>query len=347
MRHGHGRLALAVDISLGTTAFNDAARCLKRYEYRWVDLLVPKPKDVRPALRKGVWIHRALQLHDEGQPWLEELDRMYRWAIEQGVEAESVAQDYADIKALIEDYIAYWRGNEEAPGPYHTEATELALAWHPRNDGIELTSTLDCIKRDKQGRLWIWERKSTQDIPDSDWRGVDPQTMLQYIIARANGYEVAGVVFDYILTSVGAQLRVTKAGALYKGDEERHTRMRYWAPVEAELRYKGATEEYIADMRGRVVNEGRWFQRYFAFRPDDNAMLTLRDVAAALRQIKDAREKNYYPRAMNLLDCRLFCPYSKLCFHEYQIGRKSDVYREEYTTPSTDDLYAMGRSDYR
>src|SRR5262245_55236878 len=243
-----------MDISLSTTAFNDAARCLKRYEYRWVDKLVPKPRDVRPALRRGVWIHRCLQLADQGEVWQLELQTMLHWAIEHGVpEAEAVDLAH-ECNELVLDYQAYWQGHEESPGPWTTEATEAPVCWEPK-PGIRLTSTIDSLKRDKNGRLWIWERKTTQDIPDSDWRTVDPQAMLQYIEARAQGHDVAGIVFDYISTRPGARLRVTKNGGLYSGDEHRSTRMRYWAPVEDELRRKGAAESYINEMRSRVVSE--------------------------------------------------------------------------------------------
>jgi hypothetical protein len=335
-----------LDISLSTTAFNDAARCLKRYEYRWVDNIVPKPRDVRPALRRGVWIHRCLQLLDQGEVWQTELARMGDWAMEHDVPEEDTLALMREVYELVQDYQAYWAGHEESPGPWTTDSTEVPVEWCPR-PGTRLTSTIDSLKRDRTGRLWIWERKTTQDIPDSDWRTVDPQTMLQYIEARAQGHDVAGIVFDYISTRPGPKLRVTKGGSLYSGDENRSTRARHWATTEQELRAKGAAESYINEMRSRIVSDAEWFQRYFTFRPDDNARLTLHDVASVLRQIQFAREKSYYPRAINILDCRLFCPYAKLCMHEYQTGRKSEVYREEYMTPSTDDIFAMGRTDYQ
>lgn len=332
-----------MEISLSTTGFNDAARCLKRYEYRWVDRLVLKPKDVRPAMRRGTWIHRCLQLVDEGQDWRGELANMAGWAIDNYVEPEQVRELVVEVGDLVADYIAYWAGHEEPPGPYETVETEYTVKWCPK-PGIELTSKIDCIKRDRNGRLWIWERKTTSQIPDSDWRGVDPQTMLQYIEARANGLDVAGIMFDYVVTEPGAKLRVTQKGQLYKGDEDRATRLRQWIPVEDELRQRGASEEYIAEMRVRTVSEGQFFQRYPVFRPDENARQTLADVAAVLRSINDAQAKAHYPRSIAVTDCRLFCSYGKLCMHEYALGRKSEVYREEYTTAATDEVYSEGRS---
>lgn len=332
-----------MDITLSTSAFNDAARCLKRYEYRWVEGLVPRPKDVRPVLRRGVWIHRCLQLADEGKDWLVELGLMWQWAIEQDVDQADADQMYAEVQALCEDYVAYWAGHEEAPGPWTTEATEIALEWEPR-PGTVLKATIDCLKRDSQGRLWIWERKSTQDIPDSDWRTADPQTMLQYMIARANGMPVAGIMFDYVSTRPGRVPRVTQQGRLHKSDETMQTRGRFFAEAEATMRKASQGDTYINLLRERIVSDAAWFQRYPAFRPDDNAVLTLRDVAQMLRHIGAAREKDYYARSLSVLDCRLFCPYGKLCMAEYQLGRKSEAHREEYVTLSNDDNWMMGRT---
>ena len=334
-----------MDIALSTTGFADAARCLKRYEYRWVEGLVLKPRDVRPAMRRGIWIHRALQLADQGEIWQLELQRMAQWAVEHDVPAEESQALFDECFELVSDYLAYWQGHEESPGPWTTEGTEVSVSWEPR-PGTVLTSTIDCLKRDKQGRLWIWERKTTSEIPDSDWRCVDPQTMLQYIEARNSGLDVSGIVFDYILTRPAPKLRVTKLGGLYSGDEKRSTRMRQWSPVEQELRKKGAAESYINQVRSQVVSDGEWFQRYYTLRPDDNARITLHDVATILKHLQHARDKQYYARSINLLDCRMFCPYGKLCFREYQLGRTSMALREEYTTERTDDLYSEGRSDW-
>lgn len=332
-----------MDISLSTSAFNDAARCLKRYEYRWVEGLVPKPKDVRPVLRRGVWIHRCLELADQGLEWRGEVSNLARWAIDHEVDHQQVEDLSQETTELVEDYLAYWSGHEEAPGPWTTEATEMSVEWSPR-PGLTLSATIDCLKRDAQNRLWIWERKSTQEIPDSDWRTIDPQTMLQFLYARQMGFDVAGIVFDYICTRPGRVPRVTQQGRLYQSDEGMSTRARHFAVAEEQMRKKGQGDYYINEWRSRIVADGQWFQRYVTLRPDDNAVATLKDVAQVTRYIKAATEAGYFPRSINVLDCRLFCPYGKLCMQEYRLGHPSTAYRDEFVTASTQDNWDMGRS---
>lgn len=278
-----------------------------------------------------------------GDPWEPELELMWAWAIEQGIDAEEASTMSAEVRHLVEDYLAYWAGHEEAPGPWTTENTEVKVEWEVR-PGTTLTATIDRLAKDRDGKLWVFERKSTQDIPDSDWRTVDPQTMLQFMLARHMGLEVSGIVFDYICTRPGRVPRITQQGRLYQSDENMATRGRYFAEAENLMRKLHQPEEYINGWRARLVSDGQWFQRYVTMRPDDNGMLTLKDVAQTLRHIAAAQSADYYPRSINLLDCRLFCPYGKLCMAEYQLGHESQARREEYLTLSNEDNWMMGRT---
>jgi hypothetical protein len=168
--------------------------------------------------------------------------------------------------------------------------------------------------------------------------------MLQFAIARHMGLPVSGIVFDYVCTRPGREPRVKADGHLYAQDEQMATRSRYWARAEQHMQSRGCGQRYLDEMRARIVADGQWFQRYVTLRPDDNAMLTLQDVAQILRHIAAAEDKGYYPRSVNVLDCRLFCPYGKVCMAEYQLGHKSEARREEFVVLSNTDNWMMGRT---
>jgi hypothetical protein len=63
-----------------------------------------------------------------------------------------------------------------------------------------------------------------------------------------------------------------------------------------------------------------------------------------MQHILKARETGYWPRSFNILTCRLFCPYGKLCLTEYASGRPSMVTREELYVIENDDIRSEGRS---
>src|SRR5437870_1573197 len=147
-------------ITLSTTQFNAAARCLKRYEYRHVLNLIPRPRDVRPTMRRGTWIHRCLELHDLGVvDWRDELLRMRDWAINNGVDEDKARLTSDETATLVEDYISFWGQREsDDGGPFETVATEIKLEYEPV-PGRKISATLDRIVKDRKGRLWVWERK--------------------------------------------------------------------------------------------------------------------------------------------------------------------------------------------
>src|SRR5258708_23715953 len=167
-------------LELSTTAYNDAALCMQRYDYRWNQHLVLRPSEVRSTMRRGTWIHRCLELIDLGQPWQPELSRMADWAIEHEVPEEKIALLTYEVQSIVTDYVSWWSGHEEDPGPYTTIDTEAPLNWAP-TPTRKIKATLDRIVKDRKGRVWIWERKSTGEIPDQTWRAVDPQTLFQYV----------------------------------------------------------------------------------------------------------------------------------------------------------------------
>jgi hypothetical protein len=337
-----------VDLSLSSSAYRDASNCLKRYEYRWLDNLVPAPKDQAPALRRGIWLHRTLEMFDRGQDWADELARMADWAVNQGVDDQKVAELAAEVSDITRQYIAFW-GERWQENQWFTEDTERVVEYSP-TPGVRLTATIDVLKRDKLGRLWIWERKTLAEIPDSDWRCVDPQTMLQVVLLRTQE-PVIGVVFDYVCTKSPPKLRVKKGGLVYAGDDERQTTALRLAEALPEIRAKWAPnldfdspEAYVAWLHGRVVADGLWFQRYPTLRDNDHLVENMRDVADTVRNVLAAERRDHYPRAWNNFTCPRFCPYIKLCANEYQIGRQNPVMRETNFVQATQDQWDQGRS---
>lgn len=343
-------------IVLSTTAFNDAAFCLKKYEYRHVDKLIPRPRDVSPKMRRGTWIHRALQLHDLGLPWIEELERMYEWARNHDVPEPTELFD--NCRWLVEDYIAFWQGHDKKEGgPFTTLATEEKVEFTPV-PGRTITATIDRIVKDARGRVWIWERKTTEDIPDSDWRGVDPQTLIQLYAAVQNKWGTSGVIFDYVRTDPGPRIQVYKpnkqgrGGRVYDSVLGKAVTSRAFEAAIPEITTNWQPgsdyaygEDYAQAMRMRLVQDEAWFIRYPVLRPDDMVLQTMKDIASAMRHISRARETNHYARSYHPLTCRLFCPYGKLCMHEYRLGRPSAAMREELFVIETPELRAEGRSE--
>jgi len=345
---------LTLDLSLSSSAYRDASNCLKRYQYRWLDNLVPVPRDAKPALRRGIWLHRTLELHDLGEPWEAELARMANWATDNGVEESKVLDLQAEVFDLTQQYIAFWDNEhrlrpDQWLEPWTLAGTEQKLEFSP-TPGVRLTATVDVLKRDRQGRLWIWERKTLSEIPDADWRCVDPQTMLQMVLLRTQE-PVQGVVFDYVCTKSPPRVKVRNDGRVYKGDDERPTTALRLAQAQEEIKrnWKPSIDfespgAYVAWLYGRIARDPLWFQRYPTLRDNSHLVENMRDVADTTRNILAAHKRGHFPRAWNNLTCPLFCPYMRLCANEFQTGQRNEIMRTEYFTEATEDNWNQGRS---
>lgn len=288
-------------------------------------------------------------MHDWGQEHGDELERMMRWASENGAEAEKVSRLAAEVDDIVQTYLHFWDENPDTMGPWQLAGTEVPVIFEP-TPGVKLSATVDCLKKDNQGRLWIWERKTLGDIPDSDWRGVDPQTMLQLVILRT-GEPVVGVVFDYVWTKNPPVLRVKKDGMLYAGDDEKQTTMRRLAEALPEIRRNWTRhldfptpDAYVQWLFGRVIADGLWFQRFPTLRSDAHLIDNMQDVADTVRDVLAARSRGHYRRAWNSFTCPRFCPYMKLCANEFQLGQRNETIRETMFTKATQDMWDQGRS---
>lgn len=333
-------------VLLSTTSFNEFSICPKRYEFHQIDKLVPHPRNLKPIIRRGVWLHSALESHHKGEQWPITIGKMAAWADEHGVPEEQISEMRAEVDQIMQGYIDYW---DENGTPFKTLATEKKLYWTTKT-GDEIRATLDLITQDRDG-IWIWEHKSTQDIPPASWRSIDPQTMLQMMVALANGIEVTGVIFNYLLTKVPSRPRIRKDGEFYAGSEKGLTTSTVWeefcvehAEAAAKAGWPGTRiTTYQDEWKAKIVSDASFYQRFQVFRPSKQMRLTAMDLQTVLREIKASTEAGYFRRALHPTSCRRFCTYSDLCSLEYVNGGIAQDVRDAEFVLESDEIRSEGR----
>lgn len=316
---------------LSSTAYSDASACLKRYQYRWVDKLINKPKDLGVPLRRGIWIHKCLEDYHQGKNWAWALDIMRDWALEHGVDETKVQEVRNEVLDIMHGYIDYWQGKQH----WEVLGAEIPIKMmFNANDGIRATTDLAVVW---EGQDWLVEHKSTGEIPPASWRAVDPQTALQYWLCHATkpiigGREFlpVGIIFNYLLTKVPSVPRWKKDGTLYANA----------TPTTAAAFRKGAQAamdaapgsiswaDLDADAE-KLTNDSLFYRRFPVERPEGNVRTSMRDLVQTLVDLKAAEQAGWYRRSLHVLTCRRFCSYADLCIHEYAIGKESPVLREE------------------
>lgn len=306
---------------LSSTSLADASKCLKAFDYKWNQRLAPRPRDFRPVMRRGIWLHKCLEEINRGNDWRAAITPMKAWGLEHGVDEAQLDEIEAETIEIIEGYLDYWstRG-----GQWKAHAIELPLQL--KLGSHVLQATVDRIAENEQG-LWIWEYKSTAKIPSSSWRSVDPQTALQFFLARQAGYDVQGIIFDYLVTSLPELPRWKKDGTLYANCGQ--TTNRRFSGGANKATYDGIE---IRDEKGdfdKLVNDSLFYQRYPVFRPEGTIRETMRDIVQLVRDLESAQATGHYRRSFSLLTCPRFCAYQELCAAEYGLGREAQTLRQE------------------
>lgn len=332
-------MTATADLRLSSSAFSYAAQCLKRYQYRFVDRLVPKPKTLGLPLRRGIWVHSCLEALVRGEDWTTVLSELAQQAAEYEMDPNEILKLSKHVVDIIEGYIDYY-DEDDAFNPLTPvlieEEIELSI-----NEYLTITVTPDLLARNKQG-LWLIENKSTVEIPSSAWRGVDPQTAIQYVAlikeaAKRKDPSLApvGIMFNYLLTRPAPMLKFKQ-----KDLQPYATKIKATTPVafERSLNYPGVREmiatvpEYsamIAQKRAEIVHSDVFYQRFWHFRPKEHLLETFADVSHTVKNIRLAMQLKHFPRAFHPIMCSKFCTYGQLCMTEYMTGKEAQVLRRE------------------
>lgn len=313
-------------MKLSTTTVSTASRCLKKYEYRYKDGLIPKAANVSLAMRKGTWIHKALEEFSLGRGWKATVDAFYQWAMENGVKPEDITETVMTLELVIPAYIQHWQKNGKL---WETVSTEQKMEVEIK--GHQFQATIDLLVKEND-KLWIVERKSTTAIPRASWRAVDPQTAMQLALCQIKQLPVEGIIFDYILMPGPKEPRIKKDGRFYANTSTTTRAMFDLAKAKSVATWIGEAGEmhqYHTEQLGLLVDDSKFFQRYHVLRPWDLVKQTFRDISHLITAIEFAEKEGYYRRSLDPFSCRQFCQYNELCVQEYSMGKIAPYIREE------------------
>ncbi len=316
-------------LSLSSTAIADAAACLKRYQYHFVDRIVPKPAFISKPVRRGIWLHRGLQDLHTGTDWQKTLVALYGWAEKHGVPTDDCQEIYDEARLLLHGYEAYYGKSDWTPIATETQYAGVF-------GDVELRATIDFLGKTRYGAATLVEYKSTGDIPPSSWRAVDPQTALQAVLLAMSGVQIDGTLFDYIKTTPSVP-RITNDGKFYANSGV--TTSAHFKEAMNKLVGQGVVGKeggelpadlngYLNDQKSKLVDDSKFYQRFYTQRETPLLRETMADIGGVAASVQHAHKTGHYPRNLNVFTCR-FCPYNEVCVTEYVKGDVSRVLREE------------------
>ena len=102
----------------------------------------------------------------------------------------------SDALWLLDRYVKHYK---DFQGTYVVESELDITADIPGTGGMQHRAIIDQLVMHK-GHLWMLERKTYGRKDRLDYLTVDPQLTLNLWVARQNGYDVVGIIFDGIYT---------------------------------------------------------------------------------------------------------------------------------------------------
>lgn len=316
------------------------------FSYHQEQHLRPKPNEFGKAIRRGIWIHAALEAVEKGKPVEPVIHRLMRWSADHGVDTEQANEVANEAAFIVAGHQYYWAANGEKIRPLGLEErVEVQLG-----DTL-LSATMDKIGVIDEGPRrgnWLVEYKSTAEIPGPEWRAVDPQTAIQYIVTtQGKKLPIRGIVFDYLVTKKASVPTIRKDGRF--SDVVKRTTTYAFLQAARDAMAKNvlpptALRLHLEEKAAEIVDDGYYYQRIYVERPDEFMIETMRDVAAKADDIRQARKRGYFPRSFNKMcfNPMTKCFYGPVCVAEYTTGKESVIREARY---EHDDGSREGRFD--
>lgn len=318
------------------TSFTDLqvfGRCPKKYFYRTKVRIQPKRKAA--YFRMGTTVHKIFERLALGESLpgialsMEEDTRNDPTLFVDEIEGH--LQIIQDAVRIVEGYYEYYQDDWEI---LHVEETFLILL----ATGEVISFTPDLVIRDRNGFVWIVDRKTTNATPSDGLPFADLQALLYYAGVKALYPDLRGFIFDRLRKKVPTQPRLTKTGDKRVADLARidttYEILRNFLETEApDLLDNLDHRRRLAELK----DNNRFFFRETVVVTDTQMANVLQDVSEMCYLVRLASERALFPRvlqSMGVQSCDR-CEFLKICQAEL-LGWDTDRVLDEYYEPRDD-----------
>lgn len=260
---------------LTNSALSTFRTCQRRYELKYVHLLVPKSKG--GSLRFGSLVHDGLDAVRKASDI-----ESWRDAALGGAD-ESTIVDVFKASAMVACYSAYW-GNTIIPDwvrVVSTAASEQVFAFRPKGARYKMSGKVDGVVLCADGVKCLLETKTTTDdiSPGSDyWQRLNVDQQID-LYCYATG--VNDILYDVVRTP---QIRPKKIEKKEAGDTY------FGQPIVAVAGEVESPTHYAARLMATVNEEPfNYFKRMRIRRSDEQIALTIAENKATAKAIRSAK----------------------------------------------------------
>lgn len=351
-----------VPLRVSYSAVQDFRECEQLYTYRNIERLQPRIRDARPEL--GTIIHAYLERYYNSLKHFDSFNApprakcvvAHEEAMDTAINGQmkmirglarlsAAAGDTDNARRLLEiPKLArilckvYFRVHGIADFEQHKVIMTEQHFEVEVKPGVVLPGVIDKVTQSRDGRYWIWEYKTTSNVPDKGSRFRDLQILLYKVaLETLYGIKLGGVVWSYICTRVPHEPAMLKPKTAAQ-KENGHAGMSVAQIVTTRAlvlrvikRHKLDKEQYLPFLRKVTQRERTDIVPRYQLPITQVENVLLRDYVQSVELIEEYRAsgrkaiRNVGPRCG-------WCAYEKLCMEVVTGGDEAYIRRQMFTT---------------
>lgn len=293
------------------------------------------------TMARGTLGHASLNFLDAGQDPRAELLKMAE-AMQNSIQdvelddeiisfqahRDAITDLYLEVVSQTNSYQTYWPRFEKII------ATEQNLMFRMPGTRIPVSCTLDKIIEDENG-LWVVERKWVKTFRSTDQMDLDGQLNRYVIAAKANGFDVLGVLVD----QVGPP---PKKPSLNQPDRKTGKKLMSrakcgdWRTYKAALLAEGLDpEEYAEEMMEKLPYCSE-FRRDYVYRSDVELANYIEDIKTKVQEVSSVNKTIYTCDDQIRCSC---CQFRELCIERLKGGDVDYLMKTMFKQKTDDKQY--------
>ena len=308
---------------------NTARRCLKAYDYKYIQRLKKRVK-ARP-LQFGSIVHDMMEAQAGGHDPLKLLDKiaqdnkkLFR------EEREVYGEIIDDIRYIWQAYNEYYAKEPLQYLKHGKQRAEHQFAIEIDRD-IIATGKIDAAIEAKRME-WLLEHKTHKQFPNQDhrWRNLQSSVYIRFV-DMLGWWDLEGTMWNYIRSKAPTRPQLLKSGEMSTRELDSLPQV----VIDTLKQHKKNPKKYADLIDAQRRNMSTYFQRIFT--PVKKAVVDnlYKDFVSSARQLMDINFRKGVPRSIGR-HCD-WCEFELLCRAALQGSDEAFVKEREYVIKKNED----------
>lgn len=289
------------------TEVGDFLRCRTKWNYAWNEKL--RAKTPNDKLFFGQLFHKYVEVLYKEQSITSAYNAMCNYYMStdtSGMEQTDIDELWSLATIVTANYVTQWWSVDKN---YEVLATELQFAI-PLTDTLTYTGTIDLVVRDRDGKVWFFDHKTTSNIESYVQRAdMDRQISRYWWALQQLGYDVHGFIYNIALKEYPRPPEVLKSGGLSKNKSQKTSYAMYLQALQENDLNPNEYVDMLDHLKAQETRYGnRFFRRVEVFRNQSEIDNAIDELIAVSSDMDNAKVYRNITK-----DCSWDCSFQSVC----------------------------------